>query len=54
MANGLVHMPDNPMYRMRADDPQSISAFFYRASYLCKAQTKSFGFGQHGFGTSRG
>lgn len=54
MANGLVHIPDNPMYHMRADDPQGISAFFYRASYLCKAQTKSFGSGQHGFGTSRG
>ena len=54
IATGLVHIPDNPMYRMRADDPQGISDFFYRASYLCKAQTKSFGSGQHGFGTSRG
>ncbi|MYZ51271.1 inovirus Gp2 family protein [Malikia spinosa] len=54
MATGLVHIPDNPMYHMRADDPQGISDFFYRASYLCKAQTKSFGSGQHGFGTSRG
>jgi len=50
---GLVEIPDNPYYRMRHDDPASIEAFFFRASYLCKAATKSFGDGGHGFGASR-
>jgi len=31
----------------------SIAELFYRASYLCKAATKSYGNGCHGFGTSR-
>lgn len=53
MAAGLVHIPANPMYHLRRDDPQGVSSFFYRASYMCKADTKNFGSYQHGFGTSR-
>lgn len=53
MATGLVHIPENPVYRLRRDDMSALSSFFYRASYLCKADTKLFGDGQHGFGASR-
>lgn len=50
---GLVHIPENPYYPLHRDDSQSIAKFFYRASYLCKSATKSFGNGSHGFGASR-
>lgn len=50
---GLVHFPDNAVYRIDRNHPQDLAAFFHRASYLCKAETKHFGNGQHGFGSSR-
>ena len=50
---GLVEFPRNPFYVLRRDDPNSVAEFFYRASYLCKAETKSYGNGVHGFGASR-
>lgn len=50
---GLVEIPSNPSYCLRRNDPQGIDDFFYRASYLCKAATKVYGSGQHGFGSSR-
>lgn len=50
---GLVEIPENPTYCLRRDDPQGLHDFFYRASYLCKAATKVYGDGQHGFGASR-
>lgn len=50
---GLVEIPDNPCYHIYRDDNESIARFFYRASYLCKAATKVFGDGCHGFGASR-
>ena len=50
---GLVEIPSNPSYCLRRDNPQGIEDFFYRASYLCKAATKFYGNGQHGFGFSR-
>ena len=50
---GLVDLPRNPFYLLRRDDPESIADFFNRASYLCKADTKHFGNGTHGFGSSR-
>lgn len=50
---GLVHIPDNAYYFLRRDDRASIAEFFSRASYLCKANTKAFGNGGHGFGSSR-
>ncbi|MEQ6292220.1 inovirus Gp2 family protein [Vogesella sp. GCM10023246] len=52
-AAGLVHIPDNPVYELHRDDQASIDAFFLRASYLCKADTKQYGNGRHGFGCSR-
>lgn len=54
IASGLVHIPHNAMYRLSRGNLQGIAAFFHRASYLCKADTKSFGNGHHGFGASRG
>lgn len=51
--NGLVHIPDNHAYVMHRNDVESQAKFFYRASYLCKAATKSYGDGVHGFGASR-
>lgn len=50
---GLVHFPDNASYFLRRDDQGSIADFFYRASYMCKAATKAYGNGGHGFGSSR-
>lgn len=52
-AKPLVHFPENPSYMLARNDPGSVSAFFYRASYLCKAQTKQYGHGHHGYGASR-
>lgn len=50
---GLVHFPENCVYRFDAGSPPEVAAFFERASYLCKANTKQFGLGHHGFGASR-
>lgn len=50
---GLVEIPDNPCYYLRRGDPTSMDDLFYRASYLCKAATKTYGNGCHGFGCSR-
>ena len=50
---GLVEIPANPYYCIHRDDSESIAQFFHRASYLCKAATKEFGNGGHGFGASR-
>lgn len=53
LTTGLVHFPDNPIYHFGAATPEAMAAFFRRASYLCKANTKQFGNGHHGFGASR-
>lgn len=50
---GLVEIPKNPSYQLRRDDLSSVAAFFYRASYLCKAATKCYGISRHAFGSSR-
>jgi hypothetical protein len=50
---GCVEFPKNPTYRFSRNDHEELQAFFHRASYLCKAKTKQFGDGQHGFGASR-
>ena len=50
--NGLVHIPDNPTYQLDRDDERELQELFFRASYLCKAATKVYGDGQHGFGCS--
>lgn len=52
-AKTLVHFPENPTYLILRDDPDSVAAFFHRASYLCKARTKQYGDGHHGYGASR-
>lgn len=52
-AKHLVHFPENPSYMLFRADPDSVAAFFQRASYLCKARTKQYGFGHHGYGASR-
>ena len=55
--DGLVHIPRNAEYRVdryvRADDEDVLMDLFYRASYLCKAATKSYGSNHHGFRCSR-
>jgi hypothetical protein len=55
---GLVHIPKNAEYRVdrhvRRGDVDELPELFYRASYLCKVATKSFGDRQRGFDTSRG
>lgn len=55
---GLVHIPENPEYRIdryiRPGDEDELPALFHRASYFCKAATKSYGDRQRGFDTSRG
>ncbi|WP_157698053.1 inovirus Gp2 family protein [Halomonas sp. N3-2A] len=48
-----VHVPDNPHYWISRDDANSFQEAFYRASYLCKADTKQYGLGMRTFGTSR-
>lgn len=50
---GTVHFPLNPYYHLHSEDALGIGQFFKRASYLCKAATKEFGNGIHGFGASR-
>ncbi|MFA9439973.1 inovirus Gp2 family protein [Uliginosibacterium sp. sgz301328] len=50
---GLLHFPEGGAHRLNARNPQSFADFFYVASYLCKAATKEYGNGLHGFGTSR-
>ena len=50
---GLVHFPNDSSYLLRRDEPDSWRDFFWRASYLCKAETKQYGHGHHGYGFSR-
>lgn len=50
---GLVELPNSPFYVLRRECPESVAEFFYRASYLCKADTKHYANGVHGFGASR-
>ncbi len=55
---GLVHIPSNAEYRVdrnvRSGNVDQLPELFRRASYLCKASTKRYGDGSHGFGCSRG
>ncbi|WP_312341197.1 inovirus Gp2 family protein [Stutzerimonas nitrititolerans] len=55
---GLVHIPKDAEYRIdrevRRGDVEKLPEMFYRASYLCKKATKSYGGRQRGFDTSRG
>jgi len=49
----LVHFPENPMYWLYRGNTTSYQALFYRASYLCKADTKQYPDQGHAFGYSR-
>ncbi|MED5071935.1 inovirus Gp2 family protein [Pseudomonas aeruginosa] len=53
-----VHITENAEYqidqRARPGDQDQLCELFYRASYLCKEATKSFGDRQRSFDTSRG
>lgn len=55
---GLVEIPKNAEYRVdrevRPGNVDYLPELFHRASYLCKAATKRYGDGSHGFGCSRG
>ena len=54
-AAGLVHFPENPVYRIDANSPdfgQQFASAFYRVSYLTKAATKHYGDGHNSFGCS--
>lgn len=55
---GLVHIPPNAEFRVdrnvRPGNMDQLPELFRRASYLCKAATKRYGDGSHGFGCSRG
>lgn len=48
-----IHVPENPVYWIDRGDSESFRQAFYRASYLCKADTKRYGLGVRAFGTSR-
>jgi hypothetical protein len=52
-ARGLVYVPENSVYHVDSDNPDSIADCFYRASYLCKIYSKDFHDGFHPFGNSR-
>ncbi|MCS9525298.1 inovirus Gp2 family protein [Pseudomonas aeruginosa] len=56
--DGLVHITDNATYRIYQNVPDGkldeLPELFRRASYLCKAATKSYGNRQRGFDTSKG
>ena len=56
--DGLVEIPRNAEYRVdryvRAGDEDVLPDLFYRASYLCKSATKSYGDRQRSFGASKG
>lgn len=51
--HGLVELPEKPFYMLQRNDQESIKKLFQRISYLCKAATKHYGNGVHGFGASR-
>ncbi len=50
---GLIHIPINSTYMIHREDASSFQEAFYRASYLCKMETKDYGLGLHTFGCSR-
>ncbi|WP_375154770.1 inovirus-type Gp2 protein, partial [Pseudomonas sp. PDM25] len=39
-AEGLVHIPANATFHLSQDDSGEMDRYFYRVSYLCKAETK--------------
>lgn len=50
---GLIHVPDNPEYHLVTSNQYAdLPSLFFRASYLCKVETKTFGRGFQCFGGS--
>ena len=56
-ARNLVHIPQNPLYFLKANSPNFLSVVddvFFRASYFAKLTTKHYGNGSgNAFGSSR-
>lgn len=55
-AVGLVHIPENPVYKIDRNSPEVFEQYacvFYRLSYFAKADTKPYGDGSRHFGCSR-
>lgn len=52
-ALGAVHIPKEATHHLARHDYLGHDEFFRRSSYLCKAETKHYGDGQHGCGGSR-
>lgn len=53
---GLVHIPENPIYYLDANDPSNNHAYgslIYRCSYMAKDDTKLYGDGYRCFGGSQ-
>lgn len=50
---GLVHFPDNAVYKISKDDADSYARAFCRLSYLAKVESKCFNDGMRWFQTSR-
>ncbi len=54
LAPGLVYIPANAEYYLnRSDHYAQLPDLFFRASYLCKVDTKCFGQGHQNFGGTR-
>lgn len=49
-----IHVPANPVYWVDRGNVGHFQKAFYRASYMCKAETKHYGLGLRAFDTSRG
>ncbi|NWO10405.1 inovirus Gp2 family protein [Chromohalobacter salexigens] len=49
-----IHVPANPVYWVDRGNVGHFQKAFYRASYMCKADTKHYGLGLRAFDTSRG
>ena len=53
LADGLVSLPDRGQWMLRRGDHDMAAQVFYAASYLCKASSKVYELGFHGFDCSR-
>lgn len=52
LAHGLVSVAPNSQWLLHRGDDHNYAQAFYACSYLCKAESKMFELGFHGFGTS--
>jgi hypothetical protein len=50
---GLVEIPQGAVWLLQRNQPEELSQFFQRTSYLAKAHSKYFSLGVHAFGSSR-